>query len=695
MIRKLIDSPTRASPSALPTVNRLRPSTRWRELRKLCRRRFRLPTVFFSIVGLIILVFLGFNVGLSAHERYHSYTGRDVHTTGSQPQKKSAGEFAENRSLAGQWDGPAVSQVAKSELQWNYLLKEKLAPYVGHAQWMSQLPVDSRHYFNSLAVVSGYDDHHAHGLLGMLPNGTNLWQPQPRPPPINDFPGGKDEALKHGGFYLALSDALPLSRAIPDLREKVCKAIAYNYTTLGDSTIIITFFNEPISTLMRTVHSVLNYSPPPLVREIILVDDHSDAEENKPGGPLYDHVNLLPKVKLMRLPERRGIVQARLAGAKVARGSNLVFLDSHIEVNPTWLEPQLARIAEVPEAIVFPQIFSLTHDTLEHKTNAGIGCWLTFRWVAVEQAMLTGKVSSAEAVASASMAGGLFAIDREWFWEFGGYDEGFVAWGAENVEMAFRAWMCGGRVECVPCSQTYHIYRKGGSGYSNPPGALWRNRKRTARVWMDEHYQLASPMIDLSAGHGSFEMGSIDTMLELKKRLKCKSFQWYLQNVDPNHDARDLHNVIALGRIRQNGLCVDLGGSRVVGHKAIVYSCHPPGKFSGNQGFLISRGDDRIRVMANDKRCLGVNKGILQIEHCNDAAKSSHWSFEETDEPSQYRIVWNSRGRECLSIINTNKLTLENCEAADPWYLDSFKIDPDFELPRVAERKRLRQRLAD
>lgn len=163
----------------------------------------------------------------------------------------------------------------------------------------------------------------------------------------------------------------------------------------------------------------------------------------------------------MRMHERQGIVHARIAGAKAARGDVLLVLDSHIEVNPGWIEPQLDRIRESPESIVFPQILSLTHDTFQHKTTSGIGCFLTFRWAVVEQASLTGKVTSRDPVASPSMAGGLFAIDRNWFWEMGGYDEGFVAWGAENVEMAFRAWMCGGRVECVPCSKTYHIFRKG------------------------------------------------------------------------------------------------------------------------------------------------------------------------------------------------------------------------------------------
>ena len=109
---------------------------------------------------------------------------------------------------------------------------------------------------------------------------------------------------------------------------------------LPETSVIIIYYNEWPSVLFRTVHSVYNRTPRDLLKEIILVNDNSSKPELK---EIDDYVkkNFDGRVRVVNLPERRGLIIARIEGAKQATGDVLVFLDSHMEVVVNWLPPLL------------------------------------------------------------------------------------------------------------------------------------------------------------------------------------------------------------------------------------------------------------------------------------------------------------------------------------------------------------------
>lgn len=423
------------------------------------------------------------------------------------------------------------------------------------------------------------------------------------------------EMFKQNQFNLMASDRVSINRTLPDYRLDKCKSISMPTTNdLPRVSIIIVFHNEAWSTLLRTLHSVVNRTPLNLLSEIILIDDQSERDYLKKPLELYTRRFPIP-VHLVHLPERSGLIRARLAGSAMARGKILLFLDAHVEVTIGWLEPLVARVAEDRRRVVAPIIDVISDDSFEYVTASdttwgGFNWHLNFRWYPVpDREMQRRKWDRSTPIQTPTIAGGLFAIDKQYFYEIGSYDEGMQVWGGENLEISFRVWMCGGVLEIHPCSRVGHVFRKQ-TPYTFPGGTakvIHHNARRTAEVWMDEYKQFFYAMV---AGARNVDVGNVTERRQLRKKLQCKSFKWYLENVYPECPVPA--NFLSIGEIKNPGsrLCIDTMGHKT-GQQPGLSTCHGQG---GNQAWSLT-GDGEIRT---DETCLAAKNGngVIQMEKC-------------------------------------------------------------------------------
>lgn len=303
----------------------------------------------------------------------------------------------------------------------------------------------------------------------------------------------RDDGYKRHAFNVLVSGKIPANRDIPQTRHPLCPNHYDSTEQLPTASVVMCFFNEHLETLVRSVGTIILRTPKHLLHEIILVDDHSSYEElGHDLETLLQPLNGTGKVRIIRNGQREGLIRSRVYGARHATGQVLVFLDSHIEVNEQWCEPLLTAIHRNSTVLAMPVIDLINPDTFAYSSSplvrGGFNWGLHFKWDGLPVGTLERDSDFVGPFKSPTMAGGLFAMDREYFILLGEYDTGMDIWGGENLEISFRAWMCGGSIQMIPCSRIGHVFRKR-RPYGSPGGqdTMIRNSLRLAHVWMDDH----------------------------------------------------------------------------------------------------------------------------------------------------------------------------------------------------------------
>ncbi|NXG35402.1 GALT5 acetylgalactosaminyltransferase, partial [Dromaius novaehollandiae] len=441
------------------------------------------------------------------------------------------------------------------------------------------------------------------------------------------------------------------------------------HNDLPTTTIIMCFVDEVWSTLLRSVHSVLSRSPPHLIEEVILVDDFSAKDYLK--EKLDKYMSQFPKVKILHLKERHGLIRARLAGAEIAKGKTKplgtpVWISAEVLHRPSSIPPQECDSELV--ILISPPFSYMTVDNFQR----GIFTWpMNFGWRQIPQEVIEkNKMKETDIIRCPVMAGGLFSIDKKYFFELGAYDPGLDVWGGENMELSFK--VCG-EIEIIPCSRVGHIFRND-NPYSFPEDRIRtveRNLARVAEVWLDEYK-------DLFYGHAyhlilkNLDVGDLTQQIELRKKLQCKSFKWYLENVYPDLEAP---------LVRASGLLVNTATARCIAVENNTLAFEACDVNNEDQQFNYTW----LRLLQHGEACVapaaaGGAPGLRRCDGRNPRLKWLHMALAPgRPQLTDHVVVEHLAQPACLEADPARgALRVGACDSASPfqkWRFGSYHVD--------------------
>ncbi|CAF1161265.1 unnamed protein product [Rotaria sp. Silwood1] len=453
-----------------------------------------------------------------------------------------------------------------------------------------------------------------------------------------------DAVMKKEFFNLRASDKISLWRSIPDTRDQLCKSIEYP-KDLPTASVVIVFKNERWSPVLRTVYSVLNRSPKHLLKEVILVDDQSDIEEMGQRLDDYCEEHFGELVRVLRAPTRLGLIKAKNYGAKNATGDVVVFLDAHCEANAGWLEPLVYRIQQKRTAILCPIIDAINSHALSYHGGSvnwvGIFIWsLHFSWSHIFSRIQNLRKSSIDP----------FPLEPLLL----------------RIKEKRSAVLCPGIDMISDQNMAY-----GGTGDGSVGGFWWSlhfnwipipARTRNAKKTRIDPYPCVGK-----------DFGDVESRREIRKRLNCHSFKWYLENVFPEKFILD-ENVHAYGEVRNpsSSLCLDTLGKDEKGSIPVsIFSCQ--NGVSANQYFSLSK-TDQLRREDTCSVTSGHNSDTMDVilSNCDYADKSQKWIHERNGS------IVHLPSKLCLDVeglSNNDQVKLRQCVPNKPsqrWVFEHY-----------------------
>eukprot|EP00429_Kryptoperidinium_foliaceum_P126963 CAMPEP_0176328962 /NCGR_PEP_ID=MMETSP0121_2-20121125/75233_1 /TAXON_ID=160619 /ORGANISM="Kryptoperidinium foliaceum, Strain CCMP 1326" /LENGTH=370 /DNA_ID=CAMNT_0017671649 /DNA_START=1 /DNA_END=1114 /DNA_ORIENTATION=- len=122
-------------------------------------------------------------------------------------------------------------------------------------------------------------------------------------------------------------------------------------------------------------------------------------------------------------------------------------------------------------------------------------------------------------------------------------------WASAARSWTSPSWLCGGEIVVAEDARIAHMRREDSdprtkANYDMPQGIVMANRLRIATAWFGEFAEKLKefPMLgsDRKASGGGLAHGDVESILDVKRRLNCRPFAWFLHRFRSVYEAGGL-----------------------------------------------------------------------------------------------------------------------------------------------------------
>ena len=210
--------------------------------------------------------------------------------------------------------------------------------------------------------------------------------------------------------------------------------------------------------------------------ELIMVDNGSTDQ-----SVAFMHESY-PQVKIIETGHNLGFAGGNNAGARVATGEYVAFLNNDAHVYPDWLSKLVEAVQSDPDVVCAgSRMMNLAGDRVEFG-----GSSINFYGYGYQEGYDRGNVAQYESTHPTIFAcGGALLIQRDVFLNSGGFDEDYFA-NYEDVDLGWRLWVMGYKVLYVGSSVVLHKHH--GTQHQIPDASRRALFERNAMLTLFKNY---------------------------------------------------------------------------------------------------------------------------------------------------------------------------------------------------------------